>query len=71
MSARRDEDVPRLDVAMHDAGAVRRIERVGDLDAQLEQLVERQTAVGQRVLQRRPSSRSIAMNGWPSCSPIS
>ena len=49
-----DEDVGRLDVAVHDAAAVRRIQRIGDLDAQLHNPLRRQRLVFDAVLQRGP-----------------
>ncbi len=40
LAALRDEDVGRLDVAMYDPAGVCRVERVGDLDGDIEQLVD-------------------------------
>ena len=37
MPALGDEDIRRLDVTMHDALGVRRIQRIGDLDGQSQQ----------------------------------
>jgi hypothetical protein len=42
LSAARDEDVGRLDVAMHDVARMRGLERLGDLDAVVEQLIHRE-----------------------------
>ena len=63
VSARGDEDVARLDIAMNDAGTVRGVERIGDLECQRQQLVQGHPARDERVLNERPSSRSMAMNG--------
>ena len=53
LSALRDEDVGRLDVAMDDAVLVRGVERVGDLDAEVEDLVGlERPADDEPVLQR-------------------
>ena len=46
-----DKNVGRLDVAMDDAFRVRRIERVGNLNPQLQHLLERQRLAGNAVLQ--------------------
>ena len=64
------EDIGRLDVAMNDALRMGGVESVCDFDA------KRQDQFG---LQGRPARRfsvvpsrySIAMKGWPSCSPMS
>ena len=49
----RQHDVLRLDVAMGDSGAMRAVERVGDLGGELERLIERERALldagGQRL----------------------
>ena len=42
----------RLDVAVDDAVAVRGVERVGDLDTEIEQVVERQRTAREPLLQR-------------------
>ena len=52
--ARRDEHVLRLDVAVHEADGVRRIERVGDLREQIERPARIERAVADQVDQRRP-----------------
>ena len=65
-----DEDVRRLDVAVDDAALVGRVQRVGDLDAEVEQAVGVQRLVASSPIERLPSSNSIAMNGSPSCSSI-
>ena len=48
----RDENIRRLDVAMHDAAGVRSLERVGDFQAEIEHALERQRARRDLVLQR-------------------
>ena len=52
LAAAGDEQVGRLDVAMDDGGAVRGVERIGDLDAEVEQVVERQRAARDALLER-------------------
>ena len=47
-----DEDVGRLDIAVHDAFAVGRIERVGDLDAEIEHEVDGQGLSVDAVFER-------------------
>ena len=44
LPARSDEDVARLQIAVHDAFVVSNLERVADLDANVDDLVERQRA---------------------------
>ena len=46
VAARRDHDVGRLDVAVHDAFGMRRIERVGHLNGDVDGFVERQRRAG-------------------------
>ncbi len=50
--ARGDEQIRGLDVAVHDALGVRRIQRVCDLNAQIEQQIEVERPAGDAVLQR-------------------
>ena len=45
------KDVGRLQVAVHDAFAVRDIERIADLDADVDDLVERQRIASDLVVQ--------------------
>ena len=52
MAAFRDENVGGFDVAVHDAFAMRGVERVGHLDREIEQVVEFHGAAGDDVLQR-------------------
>ena len=52
LTAARDEQIGRLDVAMDDARRVRGIERVGDLLAEIEQIVDRQRTARDARLQR-------------------
>ena len=47
-----DHDVLRLDVAVHDAAAVRRGERRGDLGADVHDIAHRQRARGETIAQR-------------------
>lgn len=54
VAALRDEDVGGLDIAMNDALAVRRVERVGDLHAQIADLTRRQRLGGDEMLERLP-----------------
>ena len=62
MSAIRDEDVCRLDVAMHDAFAVGGVERVGNLNREFEKLVGGQGAAADKAcFSVLPSTNSIAM----------
>ena len=52
LPAARDEDVRRLDVAVHDALGVRGIERVGDLDRDVERAIEGQRPARDLFLER-------------------
>ena len=52
VSAPGDKNVGRLDIAMDDAAGVRRIERVGDLDAEREQFLHRHGLAADFLLQR-------------------
>src|SRR5436190_2201510 len=54
VAAPRDEDVRRLDVAVRDAVGVRNVERIGDLDAERQQAVERQRSAANFVAERLP-----------------
>ena len=51
-AARRDHDVRGLDVAMRDAALLRRRHRVGDLNPDAQQAIERHPAARQRLAQR-------------------
>jgi hypothetical protein len=53
VSALGDEDVSRLDVAMHDPGIVGRVERIGDLDGDGKQAVKIEGTCGDEVLKRQ------------------
>jgi hypothetical protein len=61
-----------LDVAVHDAGSVRRVERPGHLQDDPSEAIGRERAVvadlGGEVA---PSMKRIAMKSEPSCSPAS
>ena len=50
--ARGDKDVRRLDVAVHDAFGVCRIERLGDIDPDGEQLLDLQRPIADEMFQR-------------------
>ncbi len=52
-TARSDEDVRRLDVAMDDAGGMRGVQRVGNLDPCAEPRIYTERAGGEPILQRR------------------
>ena len=52
MSATRDKNVCRLDIAMDDAAGVCRVERIGDLDAEREQLLNGHGVATDFLLQR-------------------
>ena len=54
MSALGDEDVGRLDVAVDDSLGVRRIQRVGNLDAQRQDGLRLHRPAADAVLQRHP-----------------
>ena len=68
-----DEDVRRLDVAMDDAARVRRVQRVGDLNGQIEEpahtapACRRSLAFSVRPVEQLEHDEK----GRPSCSPIS
>ena len=53
MTARSDEDVRGLDVAVDDAGGMRGVQRVGNLDPDVEQRIQAERAGGKPILQRR------------------
>ena len=55
----RDDDVAGLQVAVHDAGGVRRRQRLGDLDCEPEGLLERQAAPRRRSASDSPSRNSM------------
>ena len=72
VAARRDEDVGRLDVAVDDALRVRGVQRVGNLDRRGRAAARSASGLPpMRCFSVCPSSNSMAMNGWPSCSPMS
>src|SRR5208282_2444927 len=54
LTSTRDEDVRRLDVAMHNALRVRRIQRIGDLDAEINRRLNLQRLAGDLVPQGVP-----------------
>ena len=54
VAAAGDEQIRRLDVAVDDPGSVRRLERVGDLDRERQQLIDLERAPADPMLQRRP-----------------
>ena len=52
LDATRHKNIRRLDVAMNDTFCMRGIERVGDLDSEVEHLVECERLLADAVLQR-------------------
>ena len=54
MAAAGDEQIRRLDVAVDNAGRVRGVERVGDLDGDRQQFVECELPLREALLQRGP-----------------
>ena len=69
-----NEYVRWFDIPVNDALSMGGCERLGNLDSQVEHLFCRQRSVGNVVFQGfkvRPSRNSVAMNCWPSCSPMS
>ena len=72
LAPRGHEDVRRLDVAVDDALGVRRVQPVGNLNAQVQHFLGlEQLAAAMRCFSVWPSRHSMAMKGWPSCSSIS
>ena len=71
LAALGDENIRGLDVAMEDALRVRRIERVGHSDGQINEHVHAQRTAGDAILQRHALEHSMAMNGVPSSSSMS
>src|SRR5262249_52323653 len=71
MAARGHKDVRWLDVAMDDATGVRRVERFGNLHAEVEHFIEVIGRPVMRCFNVLPSRNSITMKYCPSCSPIS
>ena len=65
------EDIGGLDVAMHDAFGMRGVQCVGDLDGQASSVSRSNGRPQMRCFRVMPSRNSMAMNGWPSCSPMS
>jgi hypothetical protein len=49
-----DEQIGRLDIAVNDPGAVRRFQRVGDLDRERQEPIDLERAPGDPMLQRHP-----------------
>ena len=72
-TARGDEDVCGLDIAMDDALLVRRFQRIGDLNREAQYFIGGRGAAFEAIRSRSvcPSSNGITMKGWPSCSPNS
>ena len=56
---------------MDDIRGMGGVSRVSDLDPEPQHRLESEWTGGESVLQRRPSRYSMAMNGRPSCSPMS
>ena len=71
LAALGDEEIRRLEIPVDDARTVRRIERIGDLLAQRQHLLDRQRLALDRVLEGLPCIRSITRKGFPSWTPMS
>ena len=54
MAADGDEQICRLDVAVNDAGGMRSLERIGDLDREPQQPTDLERAFADAMLQRHP-----------------
>ena len=65
VSALRDENVGRLDVAVDDAFGVSGVERVSNLNRQAEQYIRLHGLPAMRCFKVIPSRNSMAMNGLP------
>jgi hypothetical protein len=66
-----DKDISGFDVAVNDLCGVRRIERIGGLDADDITVSIGRGRPARRTFRLRPSSSSITMNARPSCPPMS
>ncbi len=72
VTARGVKNIRRLDVAMHDALRVRRIQGVSHFDGQVFQRLQfHRLAANGRVSASLPSRNSMAMNALPFSSPMS
>ena len=71
LASRSDKDIPWLDIPVNHTFRMRRIERVGDLDADIEQLLESGRWRDKYRSSGSPSTSSMAMKYSPSTSPIS
>ena len=71
VAAPRDQDVLGLDVAMQDAGLVRRGQTIGDADQQLDDLAPAALAPAIQSLSVPPSTNSVTRYCRPSNSPAS
>ena len=71
LPTRRHENVCRLDVAMNDALGMRGVQRIGNLNRDLEQFLGLQPFRGDSLLEGSALSNSIAMKGRCSSSPMS
>ena len=60
-----------LDVAVHDPARVRFVERVGDLQADLDDFADRERPFATRDDSSSPSTYSITMKSVPASSPMS
>ena len=67
----RRKDICRLDVSMNDPASVRRVERVSDLDRQVEEFLQLDARAVLMPIEVLASLNSIAMKFWPLASPIS
>src|SRR6266516_2590290 len=68
---RGDHQVGALDVAVDDAAPVRLLQRLGNLDADVDRFAEGERPPLSFCESGSPSTYSMTMKAWPSCSPMS